>query len=104
VALAEFPEPVILQGNGERRLETNDGENSSGDVGEVAVEAMQERNLGFAIAFPQAGADERKRGEKDEKQVTGQEHQMPLDDTDSVLMHGDFSSLTWVNGRISRKE
>jgi hypothetical protein len=53
----EFVEPIVLQGYRQRHLETYDTEKGGRDVGEVAIEAVQEYDRGTASLI-QDRADE----------------------------------------------
>jgi hypothetical protein len=77
VALAEFVEPVVLQRYAQRCLETDDSDDGSRDIREVAIKAVQEHDRGTA-SLPQESAAEWKRGEKDEKEIAEVEHRVPL--------------------------
>ena len=86
VALAEFLEPVVLQRYRQRCLETDDAENGSRDVGEVAIKAVQERDRRTAACLVQEGAAERKGGEKDRERDsrTGTSHSLSEDRRNSA--------------------
>src|SRR5271166_2397196 len=65
VKLAEFVEPINLQRYRQRGLETYDAENGNRDIGEVAIEAVQEHDRRTA-SLRQDCAAEGERGEKHE--------------------------------------
>jgi hypothetical protein len=97
--LAQLVEPVVLERNVQRHLEADNGENSSGDVGAVAINPMQKKDWPPASPTHRKRAKERQGRKKDQSEIPGQEHKPTRSGKFITLVTRHLRSLIQLNKR-----